>query len=162
MLSGHIHRHQVLTTDLRGSSLPAPVLYPGSIERTSIAEADEDKGYMIVELTCDDGVAKVDWRFRQLPARPLVRHDLELDGLEAEQVESAIRSLVASAPVDAVLSIRVTGAITEHVSRVLSAGFLRALAPETMNLELRLGEGIASASRAKTARQPDDVLELPL
>src|SRR5690606_35456248 len=29
VLSGHIHRHQVLTADLRGRTLPAPVLYPG-------------------------------------------------------------------------------------------------------------------------------------
>ena len=162
VLSGHIHRHQVLTTDLRGSSLPAPVLYPGSIERTSIAEADEDKGFMIVELTCADSVVHLDWRFHQLPARPLVRHDLQLDGLEASQVESSIRSLVADAPADAVLSIRVTGAISEDVSRVLSAAFLRTLAPETMNLDLRLVDGIDRNSLPKPPRQRDDVLELPL
>ena len=162
VLSGHIHRHQVLTTDLRGSALPAPVLYPGSIERTSIAEADEDKGFMIVELTCDDDVVKVDWRFHKLPARPLVRHDLHLDGLEASQVESAIRSLVASTPADAVLSIRVSGAITETVSRVLSARFLRELAPATMNLDLRLRDGMDRDSLPKPTRQRDDVLELPL
>lgn len=163
VLSGHIHRHQVLTMDLRGSLLPAPVLYPGSIERTSIAEADEDKGFMIVELTCNDSVVKLDWRFHKLPARPLVRHDLQLDGLEASQVESAIRSLVASTPVDAVLSIRVTGAITEHVSPVLSAGFLRSLAPATMNLDLRLGDGVDRDSLPGPTRQrDDDVLELPL
>jgi DNA repair exonuclease SbcCD nuclease subunit len=162
ILSGHIHRHQVLTTDLRGTSLPAPVLYPGSIERTSIAEGDEDKGFMIVALTADESEVKVDWQFRQLPARPLVRHDLQLDGLEASQVESIVRSIVANAPADAVLSIRVTGAINEEVSRVLSAGFLRALAPATMNLDLRLVEGMDRAERPKTTRQNDDVLELPL
>ena len=162
VLSGHIHRHQVLTTDLRGRSLPAPVLYPGSIERTSIAEADEDKGFMIVELTCNDGVVKLDWRFHQLPARPLVRHDLQLDGLEAHQVESAIRSFVANAPADAVVSVRITGAMTETVSRVLSAGFLRALTPATMNLALTVVERSGIATRPRTRRQPDDVLELPL
>jgi len=163
VLSGHIHRHQVLTTDLRGSSLPAPVLYPGSIERTSIAEADEEKGFMIVELTCGDSAVKVDWSFHKLPARPLVRHDLHLDGLEASQVESMVLSIVANAPADAVLSIRVIGAITENVSRVLSAGSLRALAPATMNLDLRLGEGMDGAPAPKRARQcDDDVLELPL
>src|SRR5688572_10958998 len=110
-LSGHIHRHQVLTTDLRGRSLPAPVMYPGSIERTSIAEADEEKGFMIVELRCGDDHVQVDWQFHKLPARPLVRHELQLDGLDAERVEMAIRSLVANAPADAVVTVRVTGAI---------------------------------------------------
>jgi DNA repair protein SbcD/Mre11 len=162
VLSGHIHRHQVLTTDLRGRALPAPVLYPGSIERTSIAEADEDKGFMVVELATGNDEANLNWRFQKLPARPLVRHDLQLDGLEASQVESAIRLFVDNAPPDAVVSVRVAGAITEPVSRVLSARFLRALTPATMNLDLRLLDEDGSASRSKAMRKPDDVLELPL
>ena len=160
VLSGHIHRHQVLTRDLRGSALPVPVLYPGSIERTSIAEADEDKGFMMVELSSDDSAVKLDWRFHKLPARPLVRHDLHLDGLEAPQVESAIRSLVASAPVDAVLSIRVSGSISDEVGRVLSARFLRSVAPETMNLDLRLD--VDAGAPRRSAPQTDDLSDLPL
>ena len=50
VLSGHIHRQQVLTEDLRGRPLASPVLYPGSIERTSFSEADEPKGFMLVEF----------------------------------------------------------------------------------------------------------------
>jgi DNA repair protein SbcD/Mre11 len=160
VLSGHIHRQQVLTTDLRGQPLPAPVLYPGSIERTSIAEADEEKGYMIVELKRETERVNVAWQFHALPARPLVRHDLQLDGLGAAQVESAIRLLVANSPADAVVSVRVTGAINQEVSRVLSANFLRALTPATMNLDLRLADGPELVPRAQ-ARQHEDVLELP-
>lgn len=162
VLSGHIHRHQVLTTDLRGRPLRAPVLYPGSIERTSIAEADDEKGFMVVELECGASGVRIEWTFHQLPARPLVRHDLELDGLGAMQVESAIRLLVANSPADAVISVRVTGAITQPVSRVLSAGFLRSLTPPTMNLDLRLVDGPDAALRSRAPRQHDDVLELPL
>jgi DNA repair exonuclease SbcCD nuclease subunit len=161
VLSGHIHRHQVLTANLRGRALSAPVMYPGSIERTSMAEADEEKGYMIVELRCGDKQVQVDWKFRKLPARPLVRHDLQIDGLDAERVELAIRTLVASAPADAVISVRVTGAITGSVSRVLSAKFLRDLAPPTMNLDLRLVDAIVARSQPQKSRQ-SDALELPL
>jgi exonuclease SbcD len=160
VLSGHIHRQQVLATDLRGRPLPAPVLYPGSIERTSIAEADEEKGYMIVELSRERERVNVSWQVHSLPARPLVRHDLQLDGLAATQVESAIRLLVASAPADAVISVRVTGAVTRDVARVLSANFLRALTPATMNLDLRLADGPVVLPRTQ-ARQHEDVLELP-
>jgi DNA repair exonuclease SbcCD nuclease subunit len=39
-LSGHIHRHQVL----RPAGRP-PVIYAGSVERTSFAEAPEVKGF---------------------------------------------------------------------------------------------------------------------
>ena len=161
VLSGHIHRHQVLTRDLRGRSLPAPVLYPGSIERTSIAEADEEKGFMVLELQCNDDGVRVDWTFHKLPARPLVRHELELDGLDAEQVEFSLRTIVANAPVDAVVSVRVSGAMTESVSKVLSAGFLRALTPATMNLDLRLTDEYQRSSRPATLRKSDEVLELP-
>ena len=162
VLSGHIHRHQVLTRDLRGRPLPAPVCYPGSIERTSIAEADEEKGFMVVELARHEDAVRLDWTFHKLPARPLVRHDLELDGLDAERVESSIRLIVANAPVDAVVSVRVSGTVTESVSRVLSASFLRALTPETMNLDLRLADGYERVSRPSISRTRDDVLELPL
>jgi hypothetical protein len=85
---------------------------------------------------------------------------LQLDGLAATQVESAIRLLVASAPADAVISVRVTGAVTRDVARVLSANFLRALTPATMNLDLRLADGPVVLPRTQ-ARQHEDVLELP-
>jgi DNA repair exonuclease SbcCD nuclease subunit len=43
VLSGHIHRHQVLRA-------AAPVFYPGSTERTSAAERNEAKGYVTMEI----------------------------------------------------------------------------------------------------------------
>jgi DNA repair exonuclease SbcCD nuclease subunit len=137
VLSGHIHRHQTLKRDLRGRALAAPVLYPGSIERTSIAEADEEKGYMIVEVARDAGAVHVDWRFHTLPARPLVRHTLNADALADADLEVRVRSLIAEAPADAVLTIRVEGTLTEGATRLLSAAHLRSLAPATMNVELR-------------------------
>lgn len=163
VLSGHIHRHQVLTRDLRGRSLAAPVLYPGSIERTSIAEADEEKGFMIVELACNDSGVRIDWRFLKLSSRPLVRQDVRLDEIADEQLESTIRSLVEGAPADAVLTIRIVGAMTERAARVLSAAFLRAVAPASMNIELRMAER-ADADVRPTGRskERDWVLELPL
>ena len=51
VLSGHIHRAQVLDHDLAGRPLPAPVIYPGSTSRTSRAERFETKGYRVLELT---------------------------------------------------------------------------------------------------------------
>ena len=138
VLSGHIHRHQVLTRDLRGRALAAPVLYPGSIERTSFAEADEGKGYMVVEVTVSHGRIHTDWRFHALPARPLVRQTLSLDGLPDEDLEERLRLLVREAPEDAVLTIHIEGTMTDHAARILSAAQMRAVAPPTMNVELRL------------------------
>jgi exonuclease SbcD len=53
VLSGHIHRRQVLTHDLSGQPMAAPVFYPGSVERTSFAERDEPKGYLWLEFSRD-------------------------------------------------------------------------------------------------------------
>ncbi len=54
VLSGHIHRRQVLTHDLGGQPLAAPVFYPGSVERTSFAERDEPKGYVWLEFSREE------------------------------------------------------------------------------------------------------------
>lgn len=53
VLSGHIHRQQVLITDLRGRMLASPVFYPGSTARTSSAERLEDKVFVILEIAPD-------------------------------------------------------------------------------------------------------------
>lgn len=162
VLSGHIHRHQVLMNDLRGQPIAAPVLYPGSIERTSVAEADEEKGFMIVELACETGGARLEWRFHPLPARPLVRRDVAVDGIAAEALESTIRTLIAEAPRDAVLTIRVVGTATEHAWRVLSPANLRRLAPSTMNVELRLEDADSNRHATSRAKDRDPTTELPL
>ena len=162
VLAGHIHRHQVLTTDLRGVPLAAPVLYPGSIDRTSVAEADEEKGFMIVEVACDPSPAQVDWQFHRLPTRPLVRRELNTEEIPDSALEAAVRTVIAEAPADAVLTIRVVGAPSEQAWRVLSAANLRRLSPPSMNVALKL-DGDASFPRAGSKlRRNEAVLELPL
>ena len=132
VLAGHIHRHQVLTTDLGGRRLDAPVLYPGAIERTSVAEIDEPKGFMVVHV----GETGARWEFRQLPARPMARKELSADGMSARMLDSEIRAIVADAPPDAVLWIRIAGGLTDEHLRVVSARRMRTIAPSTMNVEL--------------------------
>src|SRR5512140_3049192 len=50
VLSGHIHRAQVLARDLAGRPLASPVLFAGSTDRTSFAERNEPKGTFLLEL----------------------------------------------------------------------------------------------------------------
>lgn len=152
VLAGHIHRHQVLTRDLAGRPLAAPVLYPGSIERTALAEIGEPKGFMTLELeaaagagTAGDGGVRwgtpgdggVRWGFRPLPARPMLLEKLAADGLTPAELETRVRGVVAAAPADAVLTIRIEGELGDGHSRVLSAGHLRTFVPETMNVTIQ-------------------------
>jgi DNA repair exonuclease SbcCD nuclease subunit len=154
-LSGHIHRHQVLTTDLSGRPLATPVLYPGSIERTSLAEIDEPKGYMMVHIAESAGESQVRWQFRRLPARPMLRADVPAEGNDGRQLEAAIRAVVAGAPDDAVLSIRVTGMLSDDHWRALSAARLRRFVPETMNVDVR-PDGRYGEPRRETRRATEE------
>jgi DNA repair exonuclease SbcCD nuclease subunit len=136
VFAGHVHRHEVLTADLRDRPLDAPVLYPGSIERTSLAEISETKGFMVVGVGERDGGPRVRWQFRELPARPMIRRDLEVDGAGEADVDSAVRALIDAAPRDAVLSIRMIAPLTEAQWRAISPARLRRIAPDTMNVEV--------------------------
>ena len=136
VLSGHIHRHQVLITDLERRPVRVPVLYPGSIERTSFAEMEEQKGYVVLRIDATTPRSDVRWEFRPLPARPMIRRELAVDLLSAAGLGAAVRSIVAAAPSDAVISIRLSGQLTDDRWRTISAARLRSFVPATMNLEV--------------------------
>lgn len=161
VLSGHIHRHQALTHDLRGRELPSPVLYPGSIERTSIAEADEEKGYLIVEVLAGAPEAPVSWTFHPLPARPLLVRELAVEAVEPADLERSLEAIIHESPSDAVLTIRVNGQLSAKSARYLTAARLRDIAPPTMNVELRFPDWPAPGSPARR-RHDQGLLELPL
>ena len=166
-LSGHIHRHQVLTADLAGRPLAAPVLYPGSIERTALAEMGEPKGFLVLRApTAGDAGARIAWDFRPLPARPMIVEEVVADGQSPARLARAVRALIEAVPADAVLTIRLVGEPSPAQLRVLSSAQLRAVAPETMNVEVQLaraGPWAGRPARDEPATAPEAVaLELPL
>jgi DNA repair exonuclease SbcCD nuclease subunit len=134
VLSGHIHRHQVLRRDLAGRPLRAPVAYAGSVERTSFAEREETKG--CVMLTVAGGgrgghVESLD--FRPLRARPMRVHALA-GPLAA--VEGEIRAVLAAAPPDVVLQLRAPAWLAG--AEPLRAERLRAIAGAEASVEVSL------------------------
>jgi DNA repair exonuclease SbcCD nuclease subunit len=135
VLSGHIHRRQAVTTDLTGRPLSTPVLYPGSIERTATAEIGEVKGYMVLTLAASQPAR---WEFRDLPARPMIRRDIDAGGMRGEELAALVERVIAESPADAVLRLRVNGSLTDDQWRVLSAPRLRDTAPPTMNVDVVL------------------------
>lgn len=138
VLSGHIHRSQVITHNLRGKQLLAPVIYPGSIERTSFAERKEKKHYVSLEF-CSDGsnkgkLSKLD--FIELPARPMVSIDVEPRRHLPGEFERYLKQELSSIDPDSVVRLRVLGEVPAETSPVLRAAFLREIAPGTMNISL--------------------------
>lgn len=135
VLAGHIHRHQVLTRDLSGRLLAAPVFYPGSIDRTSSAERDETKGFIVLEIDPDaaEGGRVVSWEFRALPSRPMV--DLELATDVSGNVERRLRQRLSELPPDSIVRVYFGGSPGTR-SFPLTLEQVRAMAPPTMNIEV--------------------------
>jgi DNA repair protein SbcD/Mre11 len=117
-LSGHIHRHQVLHPAGRG-----PVIYAGSVERTSFAEAPEAKGFVVLDLA-PSGLCG--FEFWPLPARPMVVRTLSLENVDASEAHARTAAAIQSTPEDAVLQLRVTGPPPPS----LSAAAVRAMGGE--------------------------------
>jgi len=121
VLSGHIHRGQRLWRGLDGNPLPAPVFYPGSVERTSFVERCETKGYLILKIRPGDDGGRVDgFEFFPLPARPMFR--IAVDGL------GELRQRLAALPPDAVVRVETMAQLT--------TALLREVAPPSMNIDL--------------------------
>jgi exonuclease SbcD len=61
---GHIHRHQVLSTD-------PPVVYAGSLERIDFGEEEDDKGFYLVDIEPDkeSGKRRVSFDFHKVTGR---------------------------------------------------------------------------------------------
>ncbi len=141
ILSGHIHRFQVLTKDLQGNPIPTPVFYPGSTERTSFVEKDEPKGYLTLEIepsTEAAGGILRHWQFHELPARPMCQLEVQAAGLTAVQLESRIRRNLECLPRDSVVKIKIHGHLSSDLLKLVSAKSLRSLAPATMNVTTAL------------------------
>jgi len=133
ILSGHIHRYQQLVTSLRGVELGTPVLYPGSIERTSFDERQETKGVVIVTISnMRSGRVEVEHNFVPLRTRPMVAMDLSEAELE-EGLEFAVRRVVSTVDSDSVVRLRVS---TDSDHSAVSADALRAMTPPEMNLTI--------------------------
>ncbi len=139
VLSGHIHRAQTLTKDLKDRPLAAPVIYPGSTERTAFAEKAETKGYVILGLEgTENGRGQVvGQRFIPLPSRPMVDLELDVGSARGKQLQELLDQEFASLDPDSILRLTIDAWPTGRARTVLSTAELRRLATD-MNIDLRL------------------------
>lgn len=137
VLAGHIHRHQILTTNLQAKPLPVPVFYPGSIERTSFAEKNENKGYLVLEfeLGASKGSRLRQWQFQKLPARPMIQLNLHPSSMKNTELRSWIETRLSVLPEDSIVKLKIHDSVSQEAMKVLNAAALRALALKTMNID---------------------------
>lgn len=127
LLSGHIHRRQVLRETPGGRPFEAPVVYAGSIERTSIVERDEAKGYAILHIDPGPAGGRLDdVTMVDLPTRPMTI--LEPPGLREDRIGAWLEAELSKLAADAVVTVRLRPGAT------LSARAARSVTPETMSL----------------------------
>ena len=129
VLSGHIHRQQLLSSK-RGT----PIIYAGSIERTSFAERLETKGFYILTLS----KTEVNWEFRALPTRPMHEWSLPSHIREKQDLILAVQDHAATLPKDAIFRVRV-GAVEQL--GILKIADLRNELPGSMNIDLTPPKG---------------------
>jgi DNA repair exonuclease SbcCD nuclease subunit len=133
VFSGHIHRAQVLTEDLSGRPLGAPVIYPGSVERTSFVEREETKGYFVVYVGRDGTVEPA---FHELETRPMFVVEVDTREIPRDSLPATIESRLSRLPPDAVVQIRFSTPPSRFDLAQLTAARLRSIAPETMNVSV--------------------------
>jgi len=130
VLSGHIHRHQVL------EGAHPPVFYPGSIERTSFAEQDERKGFLELTVRKRGRAAGVEGaRFIELPARPMVKLPVPA-GLPPGELRTFLARAAASLATDSVVRVE-PPENDAGPPEELTAALLRSTFPPSMNVEVR-------------------------
>ncbi len=130
VLSGHIHRSQILRT-----ADHIPVIYPGSTERTSFAERSETKGFYDIRICANDRndqLVKTD--FIKLNARPMT--DIMINNSITEnELEGYLAEKFSSLHPESIVRIRTCNAIDRKIKSKLTSGFLRNIAPARINIQ---------------------------
>lgn len=139
VLAGHIHRHQVLEVK-RDAECPRPVIYPGSTERTSFAEAGETKGYcrLVFRPTSGNGWTLSRHDFIPLPTRPMVTVSVP-DRLPPDGVAGFLAGVAREAPPDAIVRFTSPEPISPALRRAFGARRLADSLPPTMNVQFGSG-----------------------
>jgi DNA repair protein SbcD/Mre11 len=137
VLSGHIHRHQILRHDLKGNPMDAPVYYPGSIERTAFAEMSEPKGFLLLECR-PSGSPRIAHEFVRLPARPMCRIRLNMKTTSAKSAIETIESEMLRTANNCMIRIDIAGAESPELSAYLKSCAFKRLVSSSMLLSIRI------------------------
>jgi DNA repair protein SbcD/Mre11 len=100
--AGHIHRYQVLSHPKRPRT---NIVYPGSIQRMSFAEVDENKAFVVAEIMGD----RIETRFIPLPEWDMEMVEIEAAGQGREALQNDIRSQFWRFREDMVIRFNLTG-----------------------------------------------------
>ncbi|WP_420581457.1 metallophosphoesterase family protein [Reichenbachiella sp.] len=128
ILSGHIHKHQILhaTSD---SKIQVPILYSGSTERTMFDEINEAKGYHILKI---EGKS-IKHEFHTINTRPMHQIDLRHESISSEELKGLLSKRMKPFEPDAIVQINSDDEdLLYQLSHLKTSGFF----PDTMNIAI--------------------------
>ena len=100
--AGHIHRYQILSHPQKPE---LKVVYPGSTQRMSLAERDEEKGFVEAEVLNN----RIETRFMPLPAYDMEVVDIAAAGMSSRDLEEMIKGQFWRFDEDLVIRFNLTG-----------------------------------------------------
>jgi DNA repair protein SbcD/Mre11 len=127
-LVGHIHRQQILY--IKRDARQIPIIFAGSIERTSFAEKDEIKGFYWLEID-QQHILSAKWI--PLPARPMVDIVLRNNYLNQNELETHLKMSIKSCYEDSIIRIKCDNS---NLLQWLTSSSLNSIIPATMNYQL--------------------------
>jgi hypothetical protein len=75
------------------------------------------------------------WRFYELPTRPMIQLNLHPGDMDAAKLKSYLESTIGELPQEAIVKLKIHGRTSQAAMAVLRVASLRALAPPTMNID---------------------------
>ncbi len=101
---GHVHKYQQIPNS------KTPIFYSGSVERTSVVEREEEKGFIIVKVIFNktNNVKVLIPTFQTLPARKIIYYKIEsLQNFSLNQMIQELNQLLISIDKAPLVNIRI-------------------------------------------------------
>lgn len=128
ILSGHIHKHQIMKT-ANDANQTIPIIYSGSTERTMFDEIDEVKGYhtFVIEKK------NFKHQFHPIHTRPMHRIDLKSNTVTHDLLPEYLSKEMKGFAADAIVQVLADDEqVLYHLSRLKTDGFFA----DTMNVTI--------------------------
>jgi DNA repair exonuclease SbcCD nuclease subunit len=139
ILSGHIHRRQTLSFGLDGRELKSYVYYPGSIERTSFAEMNENKGFLILDCIPNVlGGEVINYEFVELPCRPMEVLNIQADYLSKTDLINQIVQKSSNLDANCVVRIKIFNTKKNDMVEFPNLEEIRKVLPDTINISYKV------------------------
>lgn len=117
---GHVHRHQVLCQD-------PLIIYPGSLERVDFGEEQEEKGFVLADVT----LTGTRYEFISLPVRPFrtIRVDVSDLPLSEKSPQDRILQAISHTPIENAIVRLIYRVRTDQLNQLNESMVHQALAP---------------------------------